>query len=80
MEKEIRDLIESPLLENGIKVYEINTIEEEGNKIIEVVIDSESEVDVNMCVKASEIITELLDSYREEYEIDVCSKGEINEQ
>ena len=80
MEKEIRDLIESPLLENGIKVYEINTIEEEGNNIIEVVIDSESEVDVNMCVKASGIINELLDSYREDYEIDVCSKGVEDEQ
>ena len=50
-----------------------------GEKTLFVKIDSKDGVDTDLCVKATEIINPIvdkLDLIKEEYVLDVCSKGE----
>ena len=79
MEKEIKNIIERPLNEIGIKIEDISIIKEEVDTILIIISSETKEVDVDLCVKTSNIVNKLLDSYRDKYEIDICSKGEKNE-
>lgn len=79
MEKELFDNLVLPLKEAGIDLCSVTYGEEDGEKTLFVKIDSEKSVDTDLCVKATEIINPIvdkLDLIKEEYVLDVCSKGE----
>ncbi len=78
MEKKIREAIESELLKENIKIDNIHFGEEDGEKTLFIVIDSDETVDSNMCVKAMKIVNPIIDNLDlnlDDYVIDVCSKG-----
>ncbi len=79
MEQKIFDSLLEPLKEVDIELCSVEFGEEDGEKTLFVKIDSKSGVDTNLCVKATEIINPIIDKLdliREEYVLDVCSKGE----
>ena len=80
MEEKIRQKIEKPLEEIGVTVDSISLTEEEGEKTLLIKIDSDKEVDINLCVESTNIINPLIDELDLNidcnYVLDVCSKGE----
>lgn len=80
MEEKIRQKIEKPLEEIGVTVDSISLTEEEGEKTLLIKIDSDKEVDINLCVESTNIINPLIDeldlNIEGNYVLDVCSKGE----
>lgn len=79
MLKKIQNLIEGPLLEEGIKVLSVTFEEEDGVKNLMIIIDKMPYVDLDTCVKATHIINPILDEadlIEESYVLNVCSKGE----
>ena len=84
MKEEILKEIEGPLKEIGVEVYDITFAKEDGVDTLFITIDSDKEVDTNLCETSSKIISPLLDKLdikelQNEYILDVCSKGEENE-
>jgi len=78
MEKEIKNAIEVELLKESIRVEKVYVGEEDGEKTLFIVIDSDDTVDSNLCVKAMKIVNPILDNLDinlDDYVIDVCSKG-----
>ena len=78
MEKKIKDAIEGELLKENIRVDNVHVGEEDGEKTLFIVIDSNMTVDSNLCVKAMKIVNPILDSLDvnlDDYVVDVCSKG-----
>ena len=78
MENKIREAIEAELLKENIKIDNIHFGEEDGEKTLFIVIDSEDVVDSNLCVKAMKIVNPIIDGLDlnlDDYVIDVCSKG-----
>ena len=78
MEKEIKNAIEGELLKESIRVEKVYVGEEDGEKTLFIVIDSDDTVDSNLCVKAMKIVNPILDNLDinlDDYVIDVCSKG-----
>ena len=74
----VKQLILEPLKEDGISIYEITYQKEEGNYFLRIVIDTKQGVDLDTCIKATNIINPILDSNNLEidnYILDVCSKG-----
>ena len=70
----------TPLLsEVGVKIYDIS-FEKEDTLFIK--IDSDKEVDTDLCTIVSNIVNPVIDKLdliNEEYVLDICSKGEENE-
>lgn len=82
MEKEIYDAIISKLNDAGIELLDVRFGEEDGEKTLFVTIDSENGVDTNLCVKATKIVSPIIDELNldiEDYVLDVGSKGVSNE-
>jgi ribosome maturation factor RimP len=78
MEERIFDAVKAPLEAENIELVEVRFGEEDGEKTLFVVIDSENGVDLDLCVKATHIvdpIIESLDLEIEDYVLDVGSKG-----
>lgn len=74
----VKQLILEPLKEEGISIYEITYQKEDGNYFLRIVIDTKEGVDLDTCIKATNIINPILDSNNLEidnYILDVCSKG-----
>ena len=74
----IKDAITEPLEKENIKLLDVYLGEDEGEKTLFVTIDSESGVDMDLCVKATHIVDPIIDSLDldlEEYVLDVGSKG-----
>ncbi len=80
MEKIIYDAIVNKLNEEGIILVGVRFGEEDGAKTLFVTIDRESSpVDLDLCVKATNIVNPIIDSLDldiEDYILDVSSKGE----
>jgi ribosome maturation factor RimP len=80
MEKLIFDAITDKLNEEGIKLVGVKFGEEDGVKTLFVTIDREEEpVDLDLCVKATNIVNPIIDELNldiEDYVLDVSSKGE----
>ena len=79
MEKELFDNLLMPLKEIGVDLCSVTFGEEDGEKTLFVKIDSKDGVDTDLSVKATEIINPIVDKLeliKEEYVLDVCSKGE----
>ena len=78
MEDKIYNAIKEPLEEENIKLLGVHFGEEDGQKTLFVTIDSENGVDMDLCVKATHIVSPIIDSLDldiEDYILDVGSKG-----
>ena len=73
----------TPLLsEVGVKIYDISFEKEDGVDTLFIKIDSDKEVDTDLCTMVSNIVNPVIDKLdliKEEYVLDICSKGEENE-
>lgn len=82
MEQKVKDLIIDALNDVNIKLCDVLYVKENGVYFLRVIIDKEPFVDVDTCVKATEIINPLIDKIEDEFDdayvLDVCSmeKGE----
>ncbi len=78
MEERIFDAVKAPLEAENIELVEVRFGEEDGDKTLFVVIDSENGVDLDLCVKATHIVDPIIESLNleiEDYVLDVGSKG-----
>ena len=77
MERKVRDLIEKPLNDVNIKLCQVSYVKEGSMYFLRVIIDKEPFVDIDTCVKATEIINPLIDTIDNEFDdayvLDVCS-------
>ena len=77
VEKIIRDLLEKIIEENGYKLDEVIYEKEGSIYFLRIIIDKEPYVDVEDCVKISNLINPILDEkdpIKDSYILDVCSK------
>lgn len=78
MEDKVKALIEEPLKAINIKLSNVEYVKEGSMYFLRVEIDKEPFVDVDTCVKATEIINPLIDTIEDEFDdayvLDVCSK------
>ena len=77
VEKTVKNLVENVIIDNGYKLDEVK-YEKEGNiYFLRIIIDKEPYVDVEDCVKISNLINPILDKedpIPDSYILDVCSK------
>lgn len=82
MQQKVKNLIKDALNDVNIKLCDVLYVKENGVYFLRVIIDKEPFVDVDTCVKATEIINPLIDKIEDEFDdayvLDVCSmeKGE----
>jgi len=78
VEDKVKALIEEPLKAINIKLSNVEYVKEGSMYFLRVEIDKEPFVDVDTCVKATEIINPLIDTIEDEFDdayvLDVCSK------
>ena len=81
VEKTVKNLVENVIIDNGYKLDEVK-YEKEGNiYFLRIIIDKEPYVDVEDCVKISNLINPILDNedpIPDSYILDVCSKERGN--
>ena len=79
IEDKVLDLVKEPLEKEKINVISVSYEKETSNYFLRIIIDKIGGVDLDTCVKASEIINPLLDNANiiedDNYILDVCSKG-----
>ncbi|NLL44797.1 MAG: hypothetical protein GX247_03920 [Mollicutes bacterium] len=78
IEDKIRNLIENVVVANGYRIDEIKYEKEDNIYFLRVIIDKDGIIDVDDCVKVSNLINPILDEedpIAESYILDVCSKG-----
>jgi len=78
MEEKISAAIKESLEKENIDLLGVHFGEEDGQKTLFVTIDSETGVDIDLCVKATHIVDPIIDSLNleiEDYVLDVGSKG-----
>ena len=77
MEQKVKSKIEKPLSEVNIKLCDVEYVKEGSMYFLRVIIDKEPFVDIDTCVKATEIINPLIDELENEFDdayvLDVCS-------
>ena len=74
----VKELVTDSLKKEGIEVFEVTYEKEDGNYFLRIIIDTKTGVDLDTCIKATNIINPILDSNNleiENYILDVCSKG-----
>ena len=76
IEETVLNLIEQPLLAEGLRVDEVLFLKEDNNYFLRIIIDKEGFVDLNTCIKATKIINPLLDDDLTDkaYILDITSK------
>lgn len=78
MKEKVKQLIEKPLNEENIKLSSVEYVKEGSMYFLRIEIDKEPFVDIDTCVKATEIINPLIDKLEDEFDdayvLDVCSK------
>lgn len=82
MEKEIRNLLEKTIEENGFILDEVLYVKENNTNFLRIVIDKEGYININDCVLVNELISPILDEndlIKESYILDVCSKEKGSE-
>ena len=83
MEEIIINAIKEPLNEKNIILVGVHLGQEDGEKTLFVTIDSESGVDMDLCVAATKIVDPIIDSLDldlSDYVLDVGSKGVIDNE
>lgn len=82
MEKEIRNLLQKTIEENGFILDEVLYEKENNTNFLRIVIDKEGYININDCVLVNELISPILDEndlIKESYILDVCSKEKGSE-
>ena len=79
IESKIKSLINEPLESVGIHVEKVEYEKEGSNYFLRIIITSDKGVDLDECIKATNIINPILDEnddiIENQYILDVCSKG-----
>ena len=78
MEEKVSASIKDALKSENIELVGVHLGEEDGQKTLFVTIDSENGVDMDLCVKATHIVSPIIDELDleiEDYILDVGSKG-----
>ena len=78
MEEQVAKAVKGALEKENIKLVGVHFGEEDGQKTLFVTIDSENGVDMDLCVKATHIVSPIVDDLDleiEDYILDVGSKG-----
>ncbi len=74
---ELKELLNTPLSKEDIVVDEISFYEKDKNKFLTVVLDKTGGIDLDTIVKASKIVSEIIDEMdfpSDEFVLDVTSK------
>lgn len=75
--EKVRPLIEPVIKENGYLLDEVEYVKEGSTYFLRVIIDKEGFIDLDDCVKVSDLINPLVDEMdflKDHYTLDVCSK------
>ncbi len=75
--EKIRTLIEPVIKENGYFLDEVRYEKELGNNFLRIIIDKEGYIDLEDCIKVTNLINPIIDEadpIEENYIMDVCSK------
>ena len=78
MEDKIAEAVRGPLAEENIELVGVHFGKEDEQDTLFVTIDSENGVDMDLCVKATHIVSPIIDDLDleiEDYILDVGSKG-----
>lgn len=81
IEEKIKNIIEKPINDIGIKLESINYVKENGSYYLRIFIDKEPFVNIDDCVNVTNLVNPILDEYdyiKESYILDISSveKGE----
>lgn len=82
MKEKILEVVTEPLKTIGVEVTDVKFEKEDGVDTLFIKIDSDKEVDTDLCTMVSNIVNPVIDKLdliNEEYVLDICSKGEDNE-
>lgn len=75
----VKELIEKPLSDEKIYIDNITYEKENSNYFLRIIITSDKGIDLDECIKATNIINPILDNneylFENQYILDVCSKG-----
>ncbi len=77
IEKQIRELIESPIQEMGIDVDNVEYVKEGSNYFLRITIDRAQPIDVDTCVEVTRVVNPILDEadiIKDSYILDISSK------
>ena len=80
--EKVTEAISSDVEALGYSIYKIEFVKEDGQKYLRVMIDNDSVITIDDCVKTVRAINPILDEVdliKESYILDVCSKGGENE-
>lgn len=78
MEEKVAKSVKDALKKENIELVGVHLGEEDGQKTLFVTIDSENGVDMDLCVKATHIVSPIVDALDldiEDYILDVGSRG-----
>lgn len=78
IEKKIRELIEKTIHDNNYVIDKVEYVKEGTTNFLRIIIDKNGTIDIEDCVKVSQLINPILDEndpISENYILDVCSKG-----
>ena len=76
IEEKVRNVIEKPINDVGISVKEIKYEKENGTMYLRIFIDKEPFINIDDCVKVTDIVNPILDEYDfidESYILDISS-------
>lgn len=76
IEEKVRNVIEKPINDIGITVKEIKYEKENGTMYLRIFIDKEPFINIDDCVKVTDIVNPILDEYDfidESYILDISS-------
>ena len=77
VEEKIREMLEGPVREVGVRIDSINLEKEDNNLYLRIVIDRDEIIDIDKCVEVTNIINSILDRedpIKESYTLDVSTK------
>lgn len=77
VEEKIREMLEEPVREVGVRIDSINLEKEDNNLYLRIVIDRDEIIDIDKCVEVTNIINPILDRedpIKESYTLDVSTK------
>ena len=82
IEKKVYDIIKEPIESVGLTLYEVKYLKEDNINFLRVIIDNDSYIKIEDCVKVNNVINPILDEIdfiSETYILDVCSKTKEEE-
>lgn len=82
IEEKIRSMIEDVIKQNGYILDDVIYEKENGNNFLRIIIDKEGFIDLEDCIKVTNLINPIIDEkdlIEENYIMDVCSKEKGSE-